>query len=457
VTGLLGLETKMKTSHLFLFAAFVALAIAPLRAWSATTDVSALGEQYVDLAAKGDFAGAAAHHDKTMQTALPQPKLRETWRSVETQAGPFKKRLYTRTAKAGGYDVALVTCEFERAKLDVKVVFNSQAEVSGLFFLPATEVDSSKPPPYAQTNAFREKDFSVGSGQWQLPGTLTMPTSKSALPCPAVVLVHGSGPNDRDETVAASKPFRDLAWGLASKDIAVLRYEKRTKEYGVRYMQGNLKITPREETIDDAVIAANQLRQTEGINPKRVFVLGHSLGATLAPRIGNDSPEIKGLIIMAGATRPIEDLIVEQTKYILSLGGELSAVDQKKVSDLETKVAEIKKLTPADTNSSKMLLNAPPAYWLDLRAHDPVVEAKSLKQPLLILQGGRDYQVTPAQFEDWKKGLESSPNVTFKLYPGLNHLFIAGKGKSTPQEYEKGGYVGEEVVSDIADWVLKTR
>jgi dienelactone hydrolase len=447
----------MKTSRLILLAAFVAFVIPPFRAWSATADATALGEQFVDLLAKGDFAGAAAHHDKTMQTALPEPKLRDTWRAVEAQAGPFKKRLHTRPAKAGGYDIALVTCQFERAKLDVKVVLDAKGEVAGLFFLPATEVDSSKPPPYAHTNAFREKDFTVGSGEWQLPGTLTLPTSKSTLPCPAVVLVHGSGPNDRDETVGASKPFRDLAWGLASKGIAVLRYEKRTKEHATRFIAEKIKITPQEETIDDAVIAANQLRKTEGIDPKRVFVLGHSLGATLAPRIGKAAPKVRGLILMAGATRPIEDLIVEQTKYIFSLGGEISASDQKKLSDLETKVAEIKKLTPADANSSKFILNAPAAYWLDLRAHDPVADANTLKKPLLILQGGRDYQVTPAQLEDWKKGLEGSANVTFKLYPELNHLFISGKGKSSPGEYEKGGYIAEEVVSDIAGWILKTR
>jgi fermentation-respiration switch protein FrsA (DUF1100 family) len=447
----------MKTLRLILLAAFVAFAIPPFRGWAATADAGGLGEQFVDLLAKGDFAGAAAHYDKAMQTALPEPKLRDTWRSVEAQAGRFKKRLHTRMAKVGGYDVALVTCDFERAKLDVKVVLNAKGEVSGLFFLPATaEVDSSKPPSYAHTNAFREKDFTVGSGEWQLPGTLTLPASKSSGPCPAVVLVHGSGPNDRDETVGASKPFRDLAWGLASKGVAVLRYEKRTKEYATRFITEKLPITAREETIDDAVSAVSQLRKTEGIDPKRVFVLGHSFGATEAPRIGQADPEIKGLILMAGATRPIEDMIVEQTRYILSLRGELSAADQKKVSDLETKVAEIKKLTPADANSARFLLNAPPAYWLDLRAHDSVAEAKTLKQPLLILQGGRDYQVTPAQFEDWKKGLQASANVTFKLYPELNHLFIAGKGKSTPQEYEKGGFVAEQVVSDIADWILKT-
>jgi dienelactone hydrolase len=311
--------------------------------------------------------------------------------------------------KVGGYDVILVTCEFAHAKLDAKVVFNSQGEVTGLFFLPSTAgVDSSKPPPYARTNAFREKNFTVGSGEWQLPGTLTVPVNKSGTPLPAIVLVHGSGPNDRDETAGASKPFRDLAWGLATKGVAVLRYEKRTKEHASRFIAEKFKITPKEETIDDAVTAANRLRQTEEIDPKRVFVLGHSFGGTVAPRIGKAAPEIKGLIIMAGATRPIEDLMVEQTRYILSLNGRLSTADEENLRGLEAKVAEIKKLTPSDATSSKILLQAPPAYWLDLRAHDPVAEAKSLKQPLLILQGGRDYQVTPTQFDDWKKGLAGS-------------------------------------------------
>src|SRR5437899_1271356 len=219
----------MKVSRLLLLPAFVAILIPPVRAWSATANASDLGEQFVDLLAKGDFAGAAVHYDKAMQIALPEPKLADTWRSIEAQAGHFNKRLHTRTVKAGGYDVALVICEFEQAKLDVKVVFNSKGEVSGLYFLPgAAEVDSSKPPTYANTNAFHEKDFTVGSGEWRLPGTLTLPTSKSSGPCPPVVLVHGSGPNDRDETVGASNPFRDLALGLASKGIAVLRYEKRT-------------------------------------------------------------------------------------------------------------------------------------------------------------------------------------------------------------------------------------
>lgn len=447
-----------KLLRVFAISFFVLSMVAPFGGFSATTDLNALGTQFVELLAEEAFADAAGRYDMTMRQALPESKLRQSWEALQRQAGPFKKRLYTRTLKLGGYDVVLVTCQFEQSKVDIKVVLNARGEVSGLFFLPGTdEPEVTGPPPYARTDAFREQEFTVGTGEWRLPGTLTVPVrSGTSGASPAVVLVHGSGPNDRDQTVGALKPFRDLAWGLATKGVAVLRYEKRTKEYGSRYMgPKKLTITVQEETIDDALTAVRQLRETKGIDPKRIFVLGSSLGGTVAPRIGQADPSTAGLIIMAGATRPLEDLIVEQTRYLISLNGEPSGAEKENLRSMESGVARIKKLTPADASSSTVLLGAPAGYWLDLRAHDPVSEAKALKQPLLILQGSRDYQVTQADFNRWKEGLANSSTVTLKLYPGLNHLFVSGEGKCTPQEYEKPGYVSPTVVSDIADWVYK--
>jgi hypothetical protein len=423
----------------------------------AAGDIAEAGARFVDLLVKEDFAGAVAQFDATMRSALPELKLREVWQTLRKQAGQFKTQLRTRMETLGGYNVVFVTCRFEQADLDAKVVFDARKQIAGLFFVPSTAAPGSfAPPPYAKAGAFGEKDFTVGAGEWSLPGTLTLPAEVSH-PSPAVVLVHGSGPNDRDETILANKPFRDLAWGLAAKGIAVLRYEKRTKEHGAKLAAAGLsQLTVKEETMDDALSAVAQLGKTDGIDPKRIFVLGHSLGGTVAPRIGQADPALAGLIILAGATRPLEDLMVEQTRYLLRLGGQPSEEAQAKLSDLLAEVAKVKKLTAADASSPGLLLNAPPQYWLDLREHDPLAAAKTLRQPLLILQGGRDYQVTETDFAGWQKALSSQPGVTFKLYPKLNHLFMTGEGASTPAEYERPGHVAESVIDDIAEWILKT-
>ena len=431
-----------------------AIVQAPLLSAAAPAEVSVSGEQFVDLLVKEDFPAAVAQFDSTMKNVLPEAKLKETWQSLKAQAGTFQKRVGATASKLAGYDVVLVTCQFERTTLDAKVVFNSQKQIAGLFFVPShAAAGASGPPPYAQTNSFHEKEFTVGSGPWQLPGTLTLPNTPGR-PLPVLVLVHGSGPNDRDESVGANKPFRDLAWGLATKGIAVLRYEKRTREHAAKFMAAGLgKFTVQQETIDDALSAVAQLRALDGINPKRIFVLGHSLGGMVVPRIGRADRQITGLIILAGATRPLEDVIVEQTRYLLSLRGKPSAEDESKVAEIQSAAAKVKSLTAADAASSETLLGAPPAYWLDLRENDPLVAVKTLAQPLLILQGERDYQVTQVDFNRWKEALGDQPTVTYKLYPKLNHLFISGEAKSTPDEYEQPSHVAEAVIEDIAAWI----
>ncbi len=408
-------------------------------------------QSFVELLGKGDFAAAKDRFDATMKSALPEEKLREVWRSLEGQAGAFKKQTATRITKQLGYDVVLVTCQFEKAMLDVKVVFAADGLVAGLFFVPS-QVVAYVAPAYVKTNLFKEREVRFGLTGWRLPGTLALPVNVRA-PCPAVILVHGSGPEDRDETIGPNKPFRDLAWGLASKGVAVLRYEKRTKEYGAKFVN-DFTITLKEETVEDAVQAVRLLREMPEINPDGVFVLGHSLGGLAAPRIAAAEPRIRGLVVLAGSTRPLEDLVLEQTKYVLAPDGKLSVEGEAKLQQLKLEVEQIKALQPKDASAPGLLIGAPRAYWLDLRRYDPIATAKKLSQPMLILQGGRDYQVTEGDFVGWKKGLNADPRVTFKFYPDLNHLFVTGRGKSTPAEYEKAGHVAEVVVNDIGAWVL---
>jgi len=423
---------------------------------SITDTVTSLAKGFVDMLVKGDYATAEQSFDQTMKAAMPAEKLQHTWESIIAQVGPFKRQVGTRTEKATQqgqqYDVVFVTTEFEKAMLDIRVVFNSTQQIAGLFFAPA---QSGTPTPSAASTvplSVREKEVVVGSGEWALPGTLTMPTGSG--PFPAVVLVHGSGPNDRDETIGPNKPFRDLAWGLASRGVAVLRYDKRTKVYAAKMAPLAGSLTVKEEVIDDALAAVSLLRQTDGIRPDEVFVLGHSLGGMLVPRIGQQDPNIAGFIVMAGPTRPMEDSILEQIIYIASLSGTLTEDQKAQMEDLKQQVARVK--DPNLSNAvppSELPLGVSAAYWLDLRGYRPAEVAKSLPQPMLILQGERDYQVTTADFDGWKSVLSDRAGVHFKLYPKLNHLFMEGEGKSRPEEYNVAGHVAEYVIDDIASWV----
>lgn len=309
------------------------------------------------------------------------------------------------------------------------------------------------PPAYVDVNLFYEQDVTVGAGEWALPGTLTLPAGPG--PFPAVVLVHGSGPNDRDETIGPNKPFRDLAWGLACRGVSVLRYEKRTKQHAARFTADLLAtLTVKEETIDDALLAVACLRGTPDIDPNQVYVLGHSLGGYLLPRIGAADPNIAGLISMAGPMRPLEDLVLEQVAYIAALDGAVSRAEQALLDALAVQAALVKDPNLSiDMPASSWPLGVPASYWLDLQGYRPAEDANSLNMPMVFLQGGRDYQVTLVDLEGWRSTLGSREDVEFRVYPDLNHAFIPGTGPCTPAEYDVPGHVAEEVVVDVAAWI----
>lgn len=413
-------------------------------------DLERVAKDFVTLLANGDYKKATESFDATMTRVMSPLKLRLTWNGMLLTTGSFESLGETRKEKVGAYDVVFVTTKFRRATLATKVVYDKHGKVAGLFFVPAEMAKKYEPPTYSRPNTFKEVEVTFGSDEWQLPGTVSLP--KGDGPFPAVVLVHGSGPNDRDETVGANKPFKDLAGGLATLGVAVLRYDKRTKVHRTRLATVE-HFTVKEETIDDALAAAEMLRKHERINSKQVYLLGHSLGGYLIPRIAtaDSSRSVAGFISLAGNTRPLEVLAWEQVNYVFGLDGALSKADEEKLADLKDKIEQVQAFS--DVTESKPVLGAPAAYWLDLREYKPHVEAASITRPFLVLQGERDYQVTMKDFANWKETLAARDNVTFKSYPNLNHLFIAGKGKSQPAEYQKAGNVAEEVVQDIAKWV----
>jgi hypothetical protein len=263
-------------------------------------DVQAKARALVAALDVGEFRSAARDFDDGMKKALPGDRLEMIWKDLLKKVGPFREVRGVRGEKIQTFDAVFVTCHFDKTDLDVKIVFTPEKQVTGLFFVPSKPAVPAKTPPYARPDACTESAATVESGEYRLPGTLTVPNG--AGPFPAVVLLHGSGPQDRDETIGPNKPLRDLAWGLAGKGVAVLRFDKRTQVYGPKLVKE--KITLKEEVVDDAVAAAALLRKQPKVDPKKVFVLGHSLGAVAAPQVGERDPDLAGLVVMAANTRP---------------------------------------------------------------------------------------------------------------------------------------------------------
>jgi dienelactone hydrolase len=315
-----------------------------------------------------------------MKEAVDAPKLQEVWAQLEEAGGTFQGFGESEEQKGPGATMVILTAKFQKTEFDVTVAIDDKThEIQGLLVRPKN-MHPYKAPAYADPALFTEKEVKVGTGALALPAILTSPKLPEGKKAPGLVLVHGSGPADRDETIGGVKPFRDLAQGLATRGVTVLRYDKRTRAHANEVAQHIEDLTPKEEVIDDAAFAVRLLASEPTVDAKRIFVLGHSLGATFAPRIAQAAPEVAGLVLLAGTTRPLEDVILEQHKYILEAKKVPDTTKNAMLADLERQVKNVKdpKLSPA-TPPQDLPLGIGARYWLVLKGYDPAAAAAALK------------------------------------------------------------------------------
>lgn len=394
----------------------------------------------------GDFEQARAAFDARMQAGLSAEQLRGVWESLPAQVG---KRLTTATGRiqpAGALTTAIIPLQYEKAWLELQVSCSSDGSVAGLFVRPGSAPEA--PAPAGAVNAWTEREIKVETAGISLPGTLTLPKSE---PIAAVVLVHGSGPNDRDETLGPNKIFRDLARGLSEHGVAVLRYDKRS--YVAPASFAGKVFTVDDEVVDDAVSALRLAAAQPELKDRPIYLAGHSLGAMLAPRIAARQ-SVAGVILLAAPARPLTAMIQQQSQYLSELDGSLSDDEKAALEQLRTLSAKIDALTDADRDDQTLLLGAPAAYWLDLRAYDAIAQARALGIPVLQLQGQSDYQVTmDDDFKVWEQKLQGVDGYTRRTFEGLSHQFMAASDPPSPADYQRAGHIDARVVAAITEWI----
>lgn len=296
--------------------------------------------------------------------------------------------------------------------------------------------------------------------KYPLNGLLTLPENITE-PAPAVVFVHGSGSSNMDEKVGQLTPFKDLAEGLANKGIASIRYDKRSFAHGLKMVRDKSTIiTVKEETIDDAILATELLKKDSRIDSHNIFIIGHSMGGMLAPRIDSEGGKYKGLIIMAGTPRKLEDVMLEQNEAVLgSTKGLVNWIVRKQVAKLSGLFSGLYELSDEEAKKKKVMGGTTLYYFKEMGEHSVADYLATTKKPMLIVQGEKDFQVSVEKdFNEYKRLLNDKTNVEFRLYENLNHAFVNylySDILKAKQEYNTERHIGEEVVSDIADWIVK--
>ena len=419
----------------------------------------------IDMARHGQFADLCERFAPPLRPMISADALQAAWEAELAGHGPVTGVGTPLTEPAGsGVTTVKVPVTFEHGALTVAIgLAGEQDWITGIQFLPASAAEPAvpwEPPPYADPAAFTETGVTLGDPPLAVPGTLSVPRPAPGREGagPAVLLLSGSGPHDQDETIGRSKPLKDLAWGLASAGVAVLRFEKVTHAHPAE-CAASPEFTVTDEYVPQALAGLRLLSEHPAIDPARLYLAGHSLGGSVAPRIAaaaTAGPAVAGLIILAGGAQPMHWAAVRQFRYLATItpGGAAALQPAIDTMTAQAQAADDPGLSPA-TPPETLPFGIPAPYWLDLRGYDPPAAAAALGKPMLIVQGGRDYQVTiDDDLSRWQAALGNRPDVTIRVYDADNHLFFPGSGPSTPEEYEPAQHMDPGVIAGIANWLL---
>ncbi|MEJ7692430.1 alpha/beta fold hydrolase [Daejeonella sp.] len=405
-------------------------------------------DAFFDTMDKGKFEEAHGFFDESVKGKISADELKLFWLRLGNNLGAYESVNGAQNKSQGEYYQVTLECVFTKGSQGFTFIFNKSEKLIGFFVAQTTTEAVYVAPAYADTNLLTEKEVLIKFAGGQMAGILTTPKGVNSFPI--VVFVHGSGPSDMDETVGPNKPFKDLAAGLAAKGIGSIRYVKRSMVYPNSFVK---TFTVKEEVLDDAVAAIAIARNTPGVNKAQIFLMGHSLGGMLAPRIATLAPDLAGIVLAAAPARKLSDVIAEQNRYLYASSGDTTATMKQQFQATMNEIDRSKLLKLGDIAPDSLILSAPASYWIDINNYDQLASAKKLTKKVLVLQGERDFQVSVQDYNIWRTALAANKNVSFKLYPDLNHLLTPQKERGTGLQYRTPANVSPKLIDDIAIWI----
>jgi dienelactone hydrolase len=316
---------------------------------------------------------------------------------------------------------------------------------------PAALAQSAK-----ERHAFDAEEVTIKTNGYALAGTLLLPKGAAKRPVPAVVTITGSGPQTREGTpplpgLEAYKPFRQLAEELAARGIAVLRADDRG--YGSSTGRETLATATTSTLADDTRAQLAYLRGRREIDPARIALVGHSEGGAIATLVAASDPRVRAVVLMAAMGKTGREVSLSQQEEALAQTPGLTEERKEELRATQRKILQTV-IEGGDTSQLPPVASHP--WFKEYLTFDPTAAVRRVKQPILILQGEFDRQVTADQAALLERAARDAGNrdVTVKVFPGLNHLFLPSKTGSFNEYATLNTYaLGADVLNTLGDWL----
>lgn len=386
--------------------------------------------------------------DYEMGRVLGENGLEELWDALQMQFGDVSKMHESTSDQLDSLVVTRTKLDFENKSWVLKVVFNLEGKISGLFIEPPTM--PYEPPIYANVDAFYEYKKTLPDPNFPVDGLLTIPKRKSKFP--VVIILAGSGPNDKDLTIGSKRIYKDIAWGLASNGVAVFRFDKRTLTHG-KAMDRKQDFSVDDEYTKDVNLAVKLMQSQAEIDPNEIYLLGHSLGGHLLPYLAGKVKGVRGFIGFGANYSGLPELIAYQADF---LSQDLPDNQQKEYQELKQKALYAKDRFSPNSPDDSLPAGLTAKYLLSLNNAAPQHNLKYIrKKPFLLIQGEKDYQVPTSELLKWQKAVYSLKNadVSFVTLENINHIGAEELGKMSPASYEKPGNVSPLLINEIARFI----